>query len=1109
MTSEAPPLTSIEEPSLRSGLLGSAAASHTELSLRTRGDLEERDGHHVTVKDGAGSVKYSLPSFGAMSRKQGEMPQYSRRRDQSDAAVITDSSKVSQVTVAIAEAVPRIAQEQTSAAEAYEGRWSKELQQSTATEDELRQLYQQLEKELVGTRRAVNIAEARHKRELDLLKQQLEQERTERVKAEQDREDLLDQARMSPLFTPRTGDTSLGAEQGSDSRGGRSRCISPSNAHLSDVFYDKLKEREERARARVRKEFVRQAQENLYAEQRKRADAEKETEMALKRVSKAEDDISKLQEALQEATSVVEAKDVQLHERAIHVQELEAQVLLLEHQLAASEDAGRLSTELAMKNLEEAKALADQRQVELETQRQFVYQLQEKIGLTTRDLFDRENDQEGVLRTVHELRTRCRHLEEEFAAEVHEATTLLEQKQKRAEDEAALLRGRNDELKQRCAAMGAELSEMSTRLEHKSNEVTQLRARNEKDLSECHIEIRSLQLQLERLTEGAQWRSSESVTAKEIERQEHAALVRQYAAEARAVQEELDRLKAQFHRENEKHLSVVLDLSKQITALKQENTQLEHAVNIREHDSIDAARLLSHARQELSQLREERRRMSVSQVNPREGSRSRSSVSSYDVVLRRIAELENEQKDLTERLYVANRTAQQPKKGRALVGRQHHHRSNREFSVPPTDSFLQMSDDEGERRWVVDEIVANAPRGLAAGSLISASSRHREATTALADLLESMVEKLQWIAHNTEQQEAPSAQRNSPIAPPTLQERRMRQSIQPEEREAINCVVASCMAALECFHLRRTSSPFYPSFFDDGAERTSNEAAAAAAAQREGRSSGCDAAPLSLVTSFVGDGDRVAACTRSSPPAADRRSPHVQSHHGVLQDITRMEQGREHSPQIRLERSKRNSQRSCSSAAADWWPQHVRNHRGLVHHTTRTERPRDHSPQEPLGRPRRSFQCPCSAVSCNEDILAYFSRTSATTPHPVTERAACRDTAVSVLQHEKREWSSSGKRDADNPDTLQCIQLRIRASVSEGNREELQSEPCWEGEEHMAAIERGEQFAFPILRHRSAGDTSTTETPPARPRRIRAASKSHRASGGTVVAPLTKADSSA
>ncbi|TPP42625.1 hypothetical protein CGC21_11550 [Leishmania donovani] len=986
-TSEARPLASVEERSFRSGLPGSAAPSHGELSVRGRSDAEERVWHPIKLKDGEDSARWSQTSLGAVSRRRGEVHCCSKPRDASDAAAIPASSEASELTLAIAEAVPRIAQEQASATEAYADRWSHELQQSTATEEELRHLYQQLEKELIGTRRAANTAEERHKCELELLKRQLEQERAERLKAEQDREDLLAQATMSPSHTPRTGGGLPSAEQSGDFKGRQSLGISPSNAYISDVFYDKLKEREERARARVRKEFVRQAQESLYAEQRKRAEAEKATEVTLKRLDKAEEDISKAQEALQEATSVLEAKDVQLHERAIHVQELEAQVHLLERQLAAAQDAERLSSELASKNLEEVKALADQRQAELEAQRQFVHQLQEKIGLTTLDLFDRENDQEGVLRTVHELRARCRQLEEEFAAAVQEATALLEQRRQRAEDEAQLLRGRNEELKQRCVTMGEELAELKTRLECDSSEVAQLRARNEKALSECHVEIRSLQLQLERVTEVAQRRSSESATAKEIEQQQSAALVRQYAAEARSVQEELDRLKSQSHREHEKHLTTVLDLSQQITALKQANTQLEHAINVRERESTDATRLLGRAREEVSQLREERRRMSAPFFDHREGSQPSSTASSYDALLRRIAELENVQKELTERLRVANSTveqlqsmqqatADQPKSRRAPAGHHRRRRSKPYFPVPPTDSFLQMSDDEREKLQAGGHDVATAPLSFMGGSLMSVFTGHREPTASLLDLLESIVQQLESIIRCARQQGEPAVRRNSPTASPSPQEHQVQQFKQTEELEALDRVLVSCMAALECCHLRRTSSPFYSSFRD-----------------------------------------------------------------------------------------------------ADRWLQHVQNHRDVAQHATSAALPQDHFPQIPLERPRRSSQRSRSSVGGDDEFLSCFSNTSAAAPHLPTERTARGGAAACVLQRSKQECTPAGKRLFDGSDAVQRIQPRTSASVSEGDREVLQSEPCWEGDADTEAIVQGEQVNTALASTKTPASGALGEVP--------------------------------
>ncbi|GET91136.1 hypothetical protein, unknown function [Leishmania tarentolae] len=1050
--SESQHLGSVEEQSFRYGLPESAATSTGELPLRGRSNAEELDWRQTTVKSGENSRRRSQASIGAVNRKQREVHMGNKRRDMSDTATPTASLEVCEVTVAIAEAVPRIAQEQVSATEAYTDRWSHELQQSTATEEELRRLYQQLEKELIETRSAANAAEERHKRELELLKRQLEQERTERIKAEKDREDLLAQATQSPSYTPRTGCVSPSAEYSADIRGSRSLGASPSSGYVSDVFYDKLKEREERARARVRKEFVRQAQENLYAEQRKRAEAEKATEMNLKRLEKAEEDMSKAQEALQEATSVLEAKDVQLHERAIHVQELEAHVHLLKRQLAAAEDAARVSSELAAKNLEEVQALADQRQAELEAQRQFVHQLQEKIGLTTLNLFDRENDQEAVLRTVHELRARCRQLEEEFAVSVQDATALLEQRGQRAEDEAQLLRGRNEELKERCAVMAQELAELKTRQVSDNTGVAQLRARHEKALSECHVEIRSLQLQLERFTDAAKRRSSESATAKEIEQQQNAALVRQYAAEARALQEELDRVKARSDLENEKHLETVLDLSQQITALKQANTELEHAINIRERESTEATRLLGRANEELSQFRDQRRRMSITFSDHREDSRSNSAVGNYDALLRRIAELENAKEDLTKRLQAANATVERlqtmqqitddrSRSNQALSNNRHHRRRSKlSCAVPPTDSFLQLSEEEGEHRQAGRHAVASAPLSVLEGTVLSAFKGRREPATSLVDVLEPIAQQLEAILRGAKQQGESVAQRKSSPLP---EEPRAQQCKQTEELEALDRVLVSCMAALECCHLRRTSSPFYSPFRDAEAGKESKPAAI-----REGKAAGREAPSSSVRTSVAG-------------------SDHA--------DTTR----------------------SRSSSAACRSLRHGQDHRNVVQHTTSSALPPDHFPQVPLERPRRSSQRSHPSFRGEHEFLLCLSNTSAADPHLLLQKTAHGDAAAGALQRAKQECMSAVKRLFNGSDAVHRIERRISAPVRKGNREVLQSESFWEGDDKTEMIVQGECVAPSVSVRFSSTSQRTTESPSPRPHLTAAVQRSRGSSGGT------------
>ncbi|KAG5497600.1 hypothetical protein JKF63_03865 [Porcisia hertigi] len=870
--SEVQPASSVEESSFRSNFSENVPASQTEQPIRDHDATEEQRVDHSKSVDGDFSVRWSSPTPPeAVSSRRGEVNADSPLRDDNETSVINDSADVSGAAVAIANAVPQIAQEQNSTTEARANRWIHELQKSTATEDELRQLYQQLERELMTVRRAATTAEATHKREKDFLTRQLEQEKVERLKAEKDREELLAQA-LTPSHTPRrTGGISPSSVEGEPAKENKAHCVLATNAYGSDVFYDKLKEREERARARVRKEFVRQAQENLYAEQRKSAEAEKAAEVALKRLGKAEEEVRKLQDALQEASSVLEAKDVQLHERAIHVQELETQLRLLEQQLDNAEKMGQVSNRRAAKDLEEAKMLAERRQAELEAQRTFVYQLQEKIGITTRDLYDRENDQESVLRTVQELQTRCRRLEEEFDIEVHEATALLEQRRQRAEDEVKLLQGRNEELRQRCATMGAELEELRALRDHVGNDAAQLRARYEKDLGECHVEIRSLQLQLERVGEVAQRRSSECHALKEIGKQEHEALVRQYAAEARAAQEELSRVKAQRDRESEKHLSIVLELSHQITTLKQENTQLEHAVNVHEHESADATRLLDRTRQELSQLQEMRRRRSAE----------------FETVQQAAALLKN---SCTPAGY-----------------RYNPHRSQSSSSIQPGDS-LAAGDDQ----------IISAPLQSMDLALTSGSGPHRGAGYSLLDLLECTVQQLQSLLHDTHQHGDLSIQQRAPTDSRTVQERQLRPFIDREEREALKRVLESCMAALECCHLHHTSSSFHPGFAH-GAQRGATHEETRAPDPERGQALGRDASPSCESTSRAGGGgeEEEEMGNSRSPSWAQPRRQRVYDNRAVAQHMIRPDLCPVQAPQVPLERPRRSPQCESSSCVSN------------------------------------------------------------------------------------------------------------------------------------------------------------------------------------------------
>ncbi|KAK7201570.1 hypothetical protein NESM_000221400 [Novymonas esmeraldas] len=1043
-----------------------------ERSPRVGVYVDDGDTHRGTLKDSADSVRWSLISMSsAPGRSRGDAsphkleqqqppPHHREAVEREDNGALAPTARVDGTThtsrtAAIAAAVPRIVEAQTSATEAYAGRWSHELQQSSAAEAELRRLYQTLERELAETRRAHAAAEATHTREMQSLTRQLEQEKAERAKAEQDREDLLMQATTSPSQTPRGG-----ALPGSDlvQRDGHHdhhAAAAAGGAVVSDVFYEKLREREERARARVRREFVRQAQESLYAEQRRCSEAETATEAALRRLAKAEEELAQRQEALQDATSVMEAKDVQLHERAIHIQELEAAVRLLEHQLATDAEAAQHAGDVASTKLHEAAALAALRQAELEAQRVFAHQLQEKLGLTASNLLDRENSEESVLRTVQELQARCRRLEADLESEVRGATALLQQQRQHAEDEARLLQERNSELKRRAGVVEAELAELRTRREYDGNEVAQLRSRYEKALDEGRIEIRSLQLQLERVTEAAQRRRGESATATEIERQQQATLVRQYAAETRAAQEEVSRVKAQLQRESEKHLTTVLELSQQITQLKQANTRLEHAVNVHEHERTGATRLLERARQELSQARDDRQRMGLSLVDLREDSRASSVARSHDGLLRRVAELESVRADLAEKLRRANHviaelqvtpraSGMQAAGKRGDAGETHRRRHPAPLSIPPTDSFLRMSDDDHNdddrlsRRQASGD-VESIPRNAAgvvhvAPVMRLADGDARAVPATVQDLLEATAEHLQQILRDSAA--APhhqSVHENLPTAPPTLRERRRRSSLQPEEHEALDRVLVSCMAALECCHLKKTTSPFYSSFGDG-----SGAAAAAAAAA-------LDTAQTSAAEVTIAP----AEWATSAPSTTTRDEGHR-----------------------RHDASFPSSVPAASAAPAPA-------------QALRRRSSQDHSPQAPPARPRRSSQRSTSASAGEESTVAPVGHTALFHPRPLTERGAA--DAVQL--------TNGTGRDRPRPDTHKHTGAGRRTSLSgEDQRDELEAEPCWEGEEEREqgqegrraeAQVRSRQVAHepPHLQRPSMDTRAAGAAPPARPRR--------------------------
>jgi hypothetical protein len=983
-----------------------------------------------------------------------EPPQLSQQRGALKEGHETSGAGAESPT-AIAAAVPGIAQARESAADAYADRWTDAVRRSTVPEEEFLCAFRQLETELREAEKRMTAAEARQQREVSALKAQLQIEKEARLKAERDREELLNQATISPVLSPRTtgavggcvlhvnveggnrsrssaNDAAAGASAtSSNATGGNSTTAT----YISEAFYEKMKEREDRARARVRKEFVRQAQESIYAEQRKAAEAEKAAALASRRLQQVEEEVKKAQSALQDANAVMEAKDVQLHERAIHIQELETQLRLLQRQRESAAEAAVQNEQQSRRKLEEMQKLADLRQSELEAQRGFAQQLQEQLGLKTRDLFEKESSQQSVLQLILALQTRCKSLEADLESAVREATALLDQRRQHAEAEADVLRQRNEELKQRCAAADGEVASMKGQRECDAKEMALLRERYERDLSEQHVEVRSLQLQLERVLDAAKQRSAESLSATEIERQQQQTLLRKYAAEATAAREELDRTRAAAQRANEEHLRTTLELSQQLTALKQANTRLEHRVNILEHESADATRLLSRARDELTQLREERRRLSASLVEFREDSRMRSALESQDVLQRRVAELENVRHDLNKRLLYANQTIEDMQRRSQYMGELNSRCSQNESQrVPSVQGVLSSAatprpkSPPAERESHIDAKEKNRPQQSSRQLVVSTAP-----SSGLPELLELMVELLEPIIHPFPQTswregEAPKSTAAAASASATsaarlgLQERRQQLSLSPEEREALDRVLTSCTAALRC-NSKSLHIVDSPSKLGEQNEREEEHVKE----KRRG---------------VWKDSDNVAGS--SFTPAPLLRDPAAQP---LSTSVSRCDPSSPVDlPQQQQQQQQRNQQRTGVPKA---------------------ELP---SPQEPLTRPRRSSQPSLSSVA-TDDMVMRFSHTSETPATPLLHHRrpmSNENTDGLTARQQRRQNDDSRKPEHEKEEVVRMstdTSLARNATVTQRDkpedRDELESEPCWDSRvsEPASAPRRNESRA--------------------------------------------------
>lgn len=1063
-----------------------AAAMATAMPQRAR----HGDPHAVA---GDESVRWSFLSAASPSFSQPEQQQQQRKQH---------SNSIGSPT-AIAAAVPGIAQDRNSAAEEYAGRWTAEVRRSTAYEEDVIRAYRQLETELRESEKRMSAAETKRQREVSRLKAELQSEKEARQKAERDRDELLNQATMSltssPLGTVMGGSSGIATtgvgvgvlrvrtEVKDASRGGNgdtaegnngrensnsSAAATSTTTYISEAFYEKMKEREDRARARVRKEFVRQAQESIYAEQKKTAEAEKAASLATRRLQQAEEDLSKAQDALQEANNVLEAKDVQLHERAIHVQELEAQLRLLQRQLESAKEAATQEAQLARRKLEEVQKLADLRQSELAAQRGFAQQLQERLGLTTRDLFDQESSREGVLQLVVDLQTRCKTLEEGVKTSVREATALLDQRRQQAELDAAALREQNEELKKRCAMAEGAVASMQGQRACDAEEMALLRERYEKDLSDQNVEVRSLQLQLERVLDAAKHASAESATAGEIERQQQAALLRQYAAEATAAREEVDRTRALSQRENEKHLRTILELSQQLTALKQANTRLEHKVNVHEHESADAMRLLSRARAELTQLREERRRLSVSLIDFREDSRLRSVLDSSDVLQRRVAELENVRRDLHTKLMEANETIEELQRCRRSgvedsgLGGSSLEAPRRVSSVTPSvvvaEGPRRVSERPQHQQQCEKHVASKAkepPQQPSRGSIASTTP-----SLGLPEMLDLMAEQLEPIIHphteplhqeDTAQQVEASSVSSLPL---TLRERRLQQSFSPEEREALDRVLVSCSAALRCNGESKhvVDSPS-KSRLEEGAQEREDRGRKTADIDNE------EVGPV--------EERRNNASWRSAKAAA--LTPSVGSSAAGLSPLP-----------------------ARSGALADKELQET--------HGTGVVKADLPSPQDLPARPRRSSRQSLSSV-VTDDVSVRFRHNSEALQAPLLQRraAAMQATKQSSDRDDKKrggpptqEKNEEAAQISTDASFFRNAEVTGRGLDNAGNdHDELESEPCWDSRESEPASASPSSLSKPffssegfkprsgMLEDPTAMSGEAVHAPPSKPRR--------------------------
>lgn len=751
------------------------------------------------------------------------------------------------------------------------------------------------EQEAIELRKRLEHQEAAAKKENDLLRAALTKETAAKEKAERDVEELLTMQSVgqSPkALSLEASAAALSGAGGSTATAEMRKSTSSTSAPLSDAFWQKMREREERARARVRKEFIQKTQEELHAEQRRREEAENAAAEADRAARKAEAATRRAQEQLQEMQTALEEAKGELHRRALTTEEAQSQLRSLEHQLLIREQDLERQQRRAEERYKELEDLAAQREAALEAQRASTHQLLKELGVKDRDLLDKESAHDSVRNEIRALQAKIAWQQETFDTTLREKNDLHQQETEQKTLELATLRERCEDLRKRCdvAERFAEQERARQAAEEESLEAQRQMYQNQ--LLELRVEHRSLQLQLEKMTEAARRHTHDRASQQEMDRQERESLMRKYAAEATAVREELTRVQADRQKEKEKHLRAVLELSEQLTAQKQRNIKMEHALNQLEHENTEASRLLLVARDEMTVLRHERglaaQRLAAGSASVCRPSCSVGSsawlteatdeeTTELARVIRRLAEVEAVRNDLNHRLAEANATIQwlmqkaqgqpsafeqsplalpngpSPSSSSSNTARPAPQRSNAGTVSTPRPSLASPSSPpsaaeetlrrrvhtlETELRERLEEKAALKEQCSALLLQLAASSdqpsgKSSASANGLVAALKHVVAVLEIHLRQAEAAAAPSFSGkggSQQVSKRAVDDEESRQpDYLPAELELLKQAHMSCMAALDSLQGNRTSSPYAAGGEEGEDEQKANEARVAPA----------------------------------------------------------------------------------------------------------------------------------------------------------------------------------------------------------------------------------------------------------------------------------------